>query len=85
MSIDSHRVENTMKLIEVTSEQFAFLWLKMNPQQRMSVPELNAPNIDLASFGVNALVVVSGEIQTKRINPQKEITVNEIVRTAKEA
>lgn len=57
----------------------------MPPDHRVSISGLRTPNIDLASFGINGLVVVGGDIQVTRMDPEKESpTVIDILQFVRE-
>lgn len=64
-----------MKLIFVTSEQFNLIWMKLQPQQRISANML-APNIVIAHL--NAVIVLREAVTIGSIEafPLDEVTIS---------
>jgi hypothetical protein len=71
-----------VKVVLVTREQFAALWTKLQPQQRIMVDEMGEPCLSLKAQGVNAVVMVRGTVEAVEYPEREElrlVTIHQMV------
>jgi hypothetical protein len=72
-----------MKIIEVNQEQFKRLWELMFPAQRSMVEGLMCPAINMRALGVQAVIVVKGDVELTEFPKDVEMRLFDMVVFAK--